>query len=108
MFSLMLSVLLLLSDAPAADLSGKVVAPDGSAVNAATVLVYNASPKKGAPTTNPSEDPDCQKFATTDASGAFSIAGVDSSKSFQILVVSDTYRPLLLKKVDPVAGTITA
>ncbi len=108
MNALVLSLMLLLSGASDADLTGKVVSPDGSAVGGASVIVYSASPKKGAATTNPSEYPDCQKSTATDGAGAFTIAGVDSSKTFELLVVSDSYRPLMLKKVDPTRGQITA
>ena len=109
MFAAILSALLLLADgSSSASLSGHVVGPDGSPVNGATVMVYTAAPKKGSPTTNPTESPDCGKTSITDASGAFAIDGVDSTQQFELLVLSDANRPLMLKKVDPARGQITA
>ena len=50
MHGLVLSLLMLLADGIApTQLTGKVVDPDGNPVSGATVQVYSATPKKGAP-----------------------------------------------------------
>jgi hypothetical protein len=110
MRSLVLLLMCLLAGvSQATDLTGKVVGPDGAAVGGATVMVYSATPKKGSPTTNPTEYPECSKSSATDSgSGAFAIDGVDPANVYELLVLSDTYRPLMLKKVDPARGQITA
>src|SRR3954469_5698913 len=108
MGTLLLSIMLLLADAPGrAGLSGSVVSGDQPLVGA-TVYVYSAAPKKGAATINGADYPDCQKSAQTDAAGAFSISGVDPSLQYRLLVIADGYRPKMLTKVDPASGKIVA
>src|SRR4051812_40921613 len=109
MHGLVLSLLMLLADGSApTQLTGKVVDPDGNPVSGATVQVYSATPKKGAPTMDTWEYPDCKKSAVTDAGGGFVITEVNPAMLFEVLVLSEAHRPLLLKKVDPVSGQITA
>src|SRR4051812_25278129 len=106
---LVLSILMLLADVtPAADLSGSVVGTNDALLVGATVYVYSASPKKGAATMNGADYPDCQKSAHTDAAGAFSIGGGDSSLQYRLLVIADGHRPKMLTKVDPTKGKIVA
>jgi hypothetical protein len=109
MLATLVSVVMLLADASApADLHGKVVTTDGQAVSGASVMIYSASPKKGAATSDPFDYPECEKSATADDQGAFTIAGVDASLQYELLVSADGYRPTMLKKVDPARGNITA
>ena len=109
MHTLILSLMLLLADAPpAADLSGKVAGPDNQPVADATVLIYSASPKNGESAINPADYPDCQKSVKTGADGTFQIAGVDASLNFRLMILANDYRPLVLNKVDPLKGAVTA
>lgn len=126
--ALFTSLILLLAETPvvqpspttAVDLSGKVLSTDGNApIIGATVVVYSASPKPGkgatAAAASSSDDsaagaasPDIGKSATSDPEGKFTVAGVDSSMSYQFVVSADGFRPILLKKVDPSRGAVTA
>ncbi len=109
MHALMLSLVLLLADITApVDLTGKVIGPEKQPIADATVLVYSASPKKGEAMMNPSDYPDCVKSTKTDADGAFQIAGIDESLNFRVLILASDYRPMMLNKVDPLKGQITA
>jgi hypothetical protein len=110
MHATILSLLILLADAPTApNLHGQVMSPDGAAVPQADVIVYSAAPKKkDAVALNKFEYPDCSKSSQADATGAFKIDGVDLSLNYELLVLADGYRPLMLKKVDPARGEIRA
>jgi uncharacterized GH25 family protein len=109
MHSPLLSLILLLSDpSSTANLTGHAIDPDGVPIPSATILIYTATPKKGPATLNPSDYPDCAKSTTADAQGVFTITGVDPSLKYELLVLADNFRPLLLKKVDPARGDIRA
>src|SRR3954451_16447921 len=101
-------MLLLPNPTAPADLNGKVIGPEKQPIANATVIVYSASPKKGEASMNPSDYPDCLKSAKTDADGAFHIVGVDSSLNYRLLVLAADHRPLMLSKVDPSRGGVTA
>src|SRR5436190_15140964 len=101
-------ILLLADGAAPVDLSGTIIGEDQKPILGATVYVYSAAPKKGAATINAFDYPDCAKSAVADATGAFTIVGVDSNLTFRLLVVADGRRPLILKKVDPARGAMKA
>ena len=65
-------------------------------------------PRKGNASVSTNSYPDCEKSTLSDDQGAFTIAAVDSSLNFDLLVLADGQRPLLLKKVDPTRGEIKA
>jgi protocatechuate 3,4-dioxygenase beta subunit len=109
MHSIFLSLFLLLADPSSpAHLTGHVIDSDSTPIANATVMVYTAAPKKGPATQNPTDYPDCSKSAATDAQGAFSITGVDPALNYELLILADNTRPLLLRKVDPARGDIRA
>src|SRR5262245_39495237 len=108
MLAALVSLVLLLADAPPADLHGKVVGPDGHPNSGATAQVYSVTPKKGDATIKPTDHPDCEKSGGADTAGAFVIPAVDKTMFYEILVSADGFRPTLLKKVDPGRGDITA
>jgi hypothetical protein len=109
MLHAVLSILIMLADAQSpADLHGKVVAPDGVPITQASIVVYTAAPRKGNESVSTNSHPDCEKSTASDDQGGFTIAAVDSSLNFELLVLAEGYRPLLLKKVDPTRGEINA
>jgi hypothetical protein len=91
-----------------AALTGKVTDAAGKPLEHATVIVYRAGVKKGYSTFCPSCYTDCGKRAITDASGAFTIKGLNPELWFELLVVHDGYTPTFVNKVDPFAGPAAA
>src|SRR5690348_7460644 len=109
MCAILIGLVMLLADPTVpADLKGAVTSADGLPVAQASVVIYSAAPRKGAATMNKFEYPDCSKSAKAEADGAFTIAAVDSSLNYELLVSADGFRPLMLKKVDPERGEIRA
>lgn len=92
-----------------ATVTGKVTDAAGKPLGHATVIVYHAGVKKGYSIFCPSCYTDCGKRTITDASGAFTIAGLSPDLWFELLVVRDGYTPTFIEKVDPSKGpTATA
>src|SRR2546423_6262333 len=109
MHAFVLPLIMVLADPTVpADLKGRVTGPDGLPVAQANVVVYGAAPRKGAATMNKFEYPDCSKSAKVEGEGAFTIPAVDSSLNYDLLVLADGFRPLMLRKVDPARGEIRA
>jgi hypothetical protein len=86
------------------DLTGKILAEDGSPLTNATVFVYTAGPKVGTGSICPSCYPDCRKKARTDSEGRFKIESLDSKLIFRLLVVGPDQKPKFVPKVDPSSG----
>ena len=91
-----------------ATLTGKVTDAAGKPLAHATVIVYHAGVKQGYSTFCPSCYADCGKRAVTDASGAFTIKGLNRYLWFELLAVHDGYTPRFVEKVDPLKGEATA
>jgi hypothetical protein len=89
------------------DLSGRVFLEDDSPVTNATVFVYTAGPKTGSGVVCPSCYPDCNKRAKTSAHGDFTIASLDPTLLFRLLVVAPGYESQYVTKVDPARGAKT-
>ena len=89
-----------------ATVTGKVTDSAGRPLDHATVMVYHAGVKKGYSIFCPGCYTDCGKRTLTNASGAFSIGGLDADLWFELLIVHDGYTPTFLKKIDPLEGLI--
>jgi hypothetical protein len=89
-------------------LAGKVTDAAGKPLAHATVIVYHAGVKQGYSAFCPSCYADCGKRAVTDASGAFTIEGLNCDLWFELLAVHDGYTPTFVEKVDPLKGEATA
>jgi len=89
-------------------LAGKVTDTAGKPLAHATVVVYRAGVKKGYNRFCPGCYADCGKRAVTDASGAFTIQGLNRDLWFELLAVHDGYTPAFVEKVDPLKGEATA
>lgn len=91
-----LAILLLLAvPLSAAELTGRIVDPDGKPVPEAHVYVYTAIPKKGVGVVCPSCYRDCGKKVDADAKGNFRIKSVDDALKFRLLAVAEGYEPAL-------------
>jgi len=91
-----------------ATLAGKVTDAVGKPLAHAMVIVYHAGVKKGYSTFCPSCYADCGKRAITDASGTFTIKGLNRDLWFELLAARDGYTPTFVEKVDPAKGPATA
>jgi hypothetical protein len=85
-------------------LAGKVSDGNGNPVEHATVLVYSAGVKKGYSLYCPTCYVDCGKRAVTDATGTFTLKGLNPDLWFRLLVAVDGYEPTFVNKVDPSLG----
>ncbi|MCU1342988.1 MAG: hypothetical protein JWN92_2411 [Candidatus Acidoferrum typicum] len=85
-------------------LAGKVSDGNGNPVEHATVLVYSAGVKKGYSLYCPTCYVDCGKHAVTDATGTFTLKGLNPDLWFRLLVAVDGYEPTFVNKVDPSLG----
>jgi hypothetical protein len=81
--------------------TGTVIDQDGKPIENATVMVYSAGVRIGYDQFCPTCYLDCGKRATTDANGAFSIAGLSPDLLFTLLVVRDGYSSAFVHKHDP-------
>jgi hypothetical protein len=93
-----------LADRP--DLAGQVVNNLGDPVPGAHALIDSARVREGASLVCASCYADCKKTSVTDQLGRFRIGSVDPSLLFNVLVVADGFRPVIVKKVDPLAKPI--
>jgi len=94
--------------ADTATLTGRVTDAAGKPLAHATVIVYHAGVKKGYSTFCPGCYADCGKRTITDASGAFTIQGLNRDLWFELLAVHDGYTPSFVEQVDPSKGEATA
>ena len=94
--------------ADAVTLKGKVTDVNGRPIDHATVMVYHAGVKTGYSTFCPSCYADCGKRTFTDATGTYTFTHLNPDLWFELLVVSDGYGPVSVKKVDPSIGPATA
>jgi Carboxypeptidase regulatory-like domain len=85
-------------------IAGKVSDGNGNPVERATVLVYSAGVKKGYSRYCPTCYVDCGKHAVTDATGTFTLKGLNPDLWFRLLVAVDGYEPTFVNKVDPSLG----
>jgi hypothetical protein len=67
-------------------------------------MVYHAGVEKGYSIFCPGCYTDCGKRALTNASGAFSISGLNADLWYELLIVHDGYTPTFLKRIDPLEG----
>jgi hypothetical protein len=88
------------------DLAGRVFSTLGDPVPGAHALIDSASMREGASSLCPSCYADCRKSAVTDQMGRFRIGSVDPALLFDVLVVADGFRPVTVRKVDPLAKPI--
>jgi len=72
----------------------------------ATVMVYAAGVKKGYDQFCPTCYVDCGKHATTNESGAFSIANLSGDLVFKLLVIHEGHSANFINKVDPASGPV--
>src|SRR5262249_5975542 len=86
---------------PRPNLTGTVRDDAGRPINGATVFIYTAGPKEGAGILCPSCYADCRKRTATDAAGKFTIASLDPSLLFRVLVGPKGRHPEFVSKVDP-------
>ena len=91
---------------PRPDLTGTVLAKDGSPVQA-TVFIYTAGPKAGTSPFCPSCYADCQKSEKADEQGHFKIDSLNPQLVFRVLAVAKGFKPQFVGKVDPASGPIT-
>jgi hypothetical protein len=84
---------------------GKVLGSDGTPIEHATVLVYEAWTKHGYSLYCPTCWVDCGKRAVTSADGRYSIPGLNPDLVFKLLVVRNGYKTVLIDKVDPAKGS---
>jgi hypothetical protein len=87
-------------------LTGSVLDTNNTPVAGATVFIYSAGPRIGTSSFCPTCYADCKKNDVTDAKGAFSIEELDPTLIFRLLVVNKNYRPLFVRKIDPMKGPI--
>jgi hypothetical protein len=100
--------LLLVAAAPERlDLTGRVTATDGTAVNGAHVMIYTARVRKGTNALCPSCYADCAKKVEAGRDGSFKIAALDPDLLFRVLVVAGGFKPTFVADVDPGAKPIT-
>jgi len=90
--------------AQAATATGTVHDASGQPVAGATVLVHSAGVRKGYSTYCPTCYVDCGKRATTDASGGFTIDGLDDELVFNLIVLRDGHTPAWIRTLDPQKG----
>lgn len=86
--------------------TGTVNNSSGEPVPNATVLVHSAGVRKGYSVFCPTCYTDCGKRARTDATGKFTLDGLDDELIFNLLVVKDGYAPVWIRRVDPLSGTV--
>ncbi len=99
--------LLLMTAAPERlEVSGRVTASDGTAVNGAHVMIFTARVRKGTNALCPSCYADCSKKAETGQDGSFKIAALDPDLLFRVLIVADGFRAAFAENVDPAAKPI--
>ena len=91
---------------PRPDLTGTVLAKDGSPVQA-TVFIYTAGPKAGTSPFCPSCYADCQKSAKADEQGRFKIDSLNPQLVFWVLAVAKGFKQQFVGNVDPANGPIT-
>jgi hypothetical protein len=112
MFTALLSLILLVGiPGSQSTLTGSVHSTDSvAAIPNATIVIYSAAPAAKDQQTPPPPNgyPEIGKSTPSDTQGHFIFAGVDPSLNYELLVLADGYRPLMLKKVDPSRGEITA
>ncbi len=96
----------LAAPAPALELHGEVRGADGTRLPDVRVAIYTAEPRAGLGTLCPGCHPDCAKFAETDRDGRFTIARLDSTLLFRVLVTATGFQPRMVERVDPRAGTL--
>ena len=82
--SLCLLFTLLADPTAPAELRGQVIGPDAKPVASATIYSSNGS-----------------QTATSDDQGIFTFAGVDPSLKYDLLVLADGFRPMMIKNADP-------
>ena len=70
----------------------------------ATVMVYSAGVKKGYDLFCPTCYVDCGKRATTNETGAFTIANLSGDLVFKLLVIHEGHSSSFINKVDPAIG----
>jgi hypothetical protein len=92
----------------AAVATGVVNDAAGNPVADATVLVYSAGARKGYSPFCPTCYVDCGKRTATDATGKFTLSGLDDQLLFNLLVLKEGYAPEWMRKVDPLSGPIAA
>ena len=91
---------------PRFTVSGKVVDSVGKPIRNATVMVYHAGVKNGYSTFCPSCYEDCGKRTTTDESGLYTIAKLNPSLWFELLVVREGYAPTFIRVEDLPNGPV--
>jgi len=91
---------------PALELRGEVRGADGARLPDVRVAIYTAEPRAGLGTICPGCHPDCAKFVETDRDGRFSIARLDSTLLFRVLVTATGFQPRMVESVDPAAGDL--
>ena len=74
----------------------------------ATVMVYSAGVKKGYDLFCPTCYVDCGKRATTNETGAFTIANLSGDLVFKLLVIHEGHSSSFINKVDPAIHRIVA
>ena len=88
------------------DLTGRVLAQDGSPLPDAAIFVYRPAPRwAGA-----RSDRRAMRIAARapgDAQGKFEIESPDATLLFRLLVAAPGYRPRFVAKVDPATGPVT-
>jgi uncharacterized GH25 family protein len=90
---------------PRLTVSGRVVDSVGKPLDKATVMVYHAGVKVGYSTFCPSCYEDCGKRTTTDATGFYTLAKLNSDLWFQLIVVREGYAPTFIKVANREAPT---
>src|SRR5215207_7011881 len=103
MLTTILSLLLLADSSSPVDLIGKVADVGGTPIVQATVIVSSTAPKKG---TANATAPEAGKSVNADVQGAFTLPAVDPTFTYDLLVLADGYRAVMLKKVDPARGQV--
>ena len=90
---------------PRLTVNGRVVDSAGKPIDRATVMVYHAGVKVGYSSLCPSCYEDCGKRTTTDATGFYTLAKLNSDLWFQLLVVREGYAPTFIKVANRAAPT---
>jgi protocatechuate 3,4-dioxygenase beta subunit len=89
-------------------LTGTITNDDNKPLAGATVYINTAAMKTGTSILCPSCYVDCGKTGTSDATGKFSIPGLDRQLRFNLLIVKDGYGPQEVNHVDPAEGAVSA
>jgi hypothetical protein len=84
--------LLLVAEAGANELTGRVLNLKGEPLAGATVFVSTAAPREGVAIFCPSCYLDCGKKTTTDGAGRFTLSDLDPSLVFHLVATADGYR----------------